>query len=84
MGFGPGMQLPRNFGNQNMQNRGFNNPPRMPNGINNNIANKVGTINKPERTFKSIDGTTWSSFEEATRHNQRYYYENQKFNKNNF
>ena len=81
MNFGQGMQLPKNFNNQN---RGFNNMPKMPTGINNNIANKVGSINKPQQTFKALDGTTWSSFEEAARHNKRYYYENHKFNKNNF
>ena len=85
MNFGtPGMQLPKNFNNQGIQNRGFNNTPNLPNGINNSVANKVGTINKPERTFKSIDGTTWSSFEEASRHNQRYYYEQDACRKNSF
>lgn len=83
MNFGSGMQLPRNFNNQGMQQINFNNHSKLPNGINNNVANKVGTINQPQRTFKSIDGTTWSSFEEASRHNQRYYHE-QNLCKNNF
>lgn len=81
MNFNTGMKLPTNFGNQN---RGFNNPPRMPNGINNNIANKVNNIKAPERTFKSIDGTTWSTFEEASNHNKRYYYDQQNFKNNKF
>ena len=75
MNFGGGFQLPRNFGNSNMQNRNFNNGPRLAQGINNTVANKVGTINKPQRTCKAIDGTTWSSFEDASKHNQRYYRE---------
>lgn len=81
MNFNTGMQLPRNFGNQN---RGFNNGPKLPTGINNNVANRINTVNKPERTFKSIDGTTWGSFEEATNHNKKYYYEQQNFKNNKF
>ena len=63
-GSGPGMQLPRNFGNKGM--------------------NGVQPVQPADRTFKSIDGTVWGSFEEASQHNKRYYYEQDKFKNNHF
>lgn len=80
MNFNTGMKLPRNFGNMNNPNTNFNNQQRFNTGIN----NKVNTIKPPERTFKSIDGTTWSTFEEASNHNKRYYYDQQNFKNNKF
>lgn len=88
-GSGPGMQLPRNFGNQGMNN-GFNNNNRFnsnsgfQNGVNNSVANRIQSVKPADRTFKSIDGTTWGSFEEAVQHNKKYYYEQDKFKNNHF
>lgn len=79
MNFGqPGMQLPRNFGNQGMNNS-FNNRGNFANGINNRVANNVQPVKPVNQTFKSIDGTTWSSFEEAAHHNRKYFYEQEKY-----
>ena len=85
-GSGPGMQLPRNFGNTGMNN-GFNNNGINAGGfnnMNNGVANRVQPVKPVDRTFKSIDGTVWGSFEEATQHNKKYYYEQDKFKNNHF
>jgi hypothetical protein len=99
-GSGPGMQLPRGFGDQGMNNglgrnnfnNGFNNQPRQTNnysngynsGMNYGVANKVEPVKPVDRTFKSIDGTVFGSFEEAVQHNKKYYYEQGKFKNNHF
>ena len=90
-GSGPGIQLPKNFGNQGMNN-GFNNNGFNSNrfnsgsysGMNNSVANRVQPVKPADRTFKSIDGTVWGSFEEASQHNKRYYYEQDKLKNNHF
>ncbi len=85
MNFGqPGMQLPKNFNNPTMQNGGYGSSQNLPNGISNPIANKVGQVKQPERVFKALDGTTWSSFEAAKKHSQRYLNETGAFGRNNF
>ena len=87
-GSGPGMQLPRNFGNKGMNggfnNNGFNQNRGFQSGMNNSVANRVQPVQPADRTFKSIDGTVWGSFEEASQHNKRYYYEQDKFKNNHF
>ncbi len=99
-GSGPGMQLPRGFGNQGMNNglgrnnfnNGFNNQSRQTNnysngynsGMNYGVANKVEPVKPADRTFKSIDGTVFGSFEEAVQHNKKYYCEQDKFKNKHF
>lgn len=90
-GSGPGMQLPRNFGNQGMNNgfsnRSFNNNGFNSvgyNGVSAGAANRVQPVQPADREFKAIDGTTWGSFEEAVQHNKKYYYEQDKYKNNHF
>lgn len=75
--------LPKNLGSSN-QGLGTSNRANLPNGINNSIANKVNAVKPVDRTFKSIDGIEWGSFEEAVAHNKKYYNGGQKMNTSKF
>lgn len=75
--------LPKNLGSSN-QGLGQSNKPNLANGINNSIANKVNPVKPVDRTFKSIDGIEWSSFEDAVVQNKKYYNGGQQMNNNKF
>lgn len=85
MNFGPGMRLPNNnFGNS-VNNRGFNNnQSRFNFNINNSSLNKVKNVQEPQRTYKSVDGTKWASYDQAVAHNRKIYSGETIFKSNKF